>query len=101
MKKIIMMSGLLFVAFVSKAATISHVKEKENEIASYQISKVEIKKQKDPAVQCTVSLKGSLFLGFLAVEVTCSGTGTTCQQATEKAAACLQESIKAVKQLLD
>ena len=97
------MSGFLFAAFITKAEKISQVQEGKVRIETHQdFKKLLTSKQEEiDAVQCTVTLKGSIFLGFLGIEVSCSGTATTCQQATEKAATCLQEAIKTVKQVLD
>lgn len=46
---------------------------------------------------CTVTLKASVFLGFFSIEVSCSGTGSTCQIATQKATSCLNTAINTVK----
>lgn len=97
------MSGLLLYAFITKAETSSYVKKENDQVKTHQVFQgIGLIREEEPkAVQCTVSLKGSVYLGLFSIEITCSGTGTTCQQATEKAATCLQEAIKAVKQVLD
>ena len=97
------MSSLLFVAFLTKAETAGYVKEEKEQIKKHQVVQAigSVSEEETNALLCTVSLKGSVYLGLFAIEVTCTGTGTTCQQATEKAASCLQEAIKAVKQVLD
>ena len=46
---------------------------------------------------CTVTLKASVFMGFFSIEVSCSGTGSTCQIATQKATSCLNTAINTVK----
>jgi hypothetical protein len=46
---------------------------------------------------CTITLKASVFLGFFSIEVSCSGTGSTCQIATQKATSCLNTAINTVK----
>lgn len=97
------MSGLLFAAFITKAATTSKVQEGKVKIETHQECKNLISGlyEETDAGLCTVTLKGSLFLGFIGIEVSCTGTAASCQQATEKAASCLQEAIKTVKQVLD
>ncbi len=46
---------------------------------------------------CTVTLKASVFMGFFSIEVSCSGTGATCQIATQRASSCLSTAINTVK----
>jgi len=46
---------------------------------------------------CTVTLKASVFMGFFSIEVSCSGTGSTCQIATQRASSCLSTAINTVK----
>jgi len=46
---------------------------------------------------CTVTLKASVFMGFFSIEVSCSGTGATCQIATQKATSCLSTALNTVK----
>ncbi len=46
---------------------------------------------------CTVTLKASVFMGFFSIEVSCSGTGATCQIATQRASSCLSTALNTVK----
>ena len=46
---------------------------------------------------CTVTLKASVFMGFFSIEVSCSGTGATCQIATQRASSCLTTALNTVK----
>lgn len=46
---------------------------------------------------CIVTLKASVFMGFFSIEVSCSGTGASCQIATQRASSCLSTAINTVK----
>lgn len=49
---------------------------------------------------CTVTLKGTVSTGVFSLEVSCSNTSATCEQATKDAASCLTAAIKITKEIL-
>jgi len=51
-------------------------------------------------VPCTVTVKGTVDLGPVAVEVSCSITASTCPDASVQAAACLKSSLAVVSSVI-
>lgn len=48
---------------------------------------------------CSVTLKGTLDLGPLEAEVSCTTTAATCSEATTKAASCLKAAMNTVRSI--
>ena len=49
---------------------------------------------------CTVTMKGSLNAGVFSVEVSCTATASTCDQAASKATSCLSTAIRRARQAI-
>lgn len=56
--------------------------------------------QRDGSLPCTVTLRGSVDLGPVEAEVTCTTSAETCQEAAVKAAGCLKSAITLVRSIL-
>ena len=96
-------------AMISQAAVSSNVVRKSNDALSYFIKDIHAETKSElseetPTIKiaetCTVILKGIVNGGLFSVEVSCSSTASTCDQATVKAANCLNAAIKRARQLL-
>jgi hypothetical protein len=52
------------------------------------------------AESCTVTMKGSINGGVFSVEVSCTASASTCDQAASKATSCLTAAIRRARQTL-
>lgn len=85
MKKMILSAVLVLTVVLTHAAT--------NNVKTKMILQQE-------SLPCTVTLKGSVDLGPIEAEVTCTTSAETCQEATVKAASCLKSAINLVRSIL-
>ena len=109
MKKIILFSLLLTTVLMSQANVISNYNAghkpgfKVGKSTLENISKIETIKSPvkvNSAESCTVTMKGSINGGVFSVEVSCSATASTCDQAASKATTCLSAAIRRARQTL-
>jgi hypothetical protein len=91
MKKIILSVSLMFFAFMTQAAETVNLKNN----LSPQINSVN-----SQWAPCTVTAKGTVDLGPIAVEVSCSVTAGSCPDASAQAAACLKSSLATVSSVI-
>ena len=103
MKRIILFAFLVTTVLVSQASVISNSKNGHNPGFSIgkstleKFNKIEISKSLgnvNSAENCTVTMKGSINGGVFTVEVSCSATASTCDQAASKATNCLSTAIR-------
>ena len=91
MKKMILSMSLILFAFMTQAAETKYLKNhcsSQNDL------------YKTILLPCTVIVKGSVDLGPVAVEVSCTVTGNTCPEASAQAAACLKSSLATVSSVI-
>ena len=91
MKKIILSVSMVLFAFMTQAA---ETKSMKNHFTP-----------KDPLhmfqeAPCTVTAKGSIDLGPVAVEVSCTVTANSCPDASLQAATCLKSSLATVSSVI-
>jgi hypothetical protein len=91
MKKIILSMSMVLFAFMTQAAERAHQK---NHFLPETISST------NAIAPCTVTVKGSVDLGPVAVEVSCTVTSSTCPDASVQAAACLKSSLAIVSSVI-
>lgn len=91
MKKIILSVSLILFAFMTQAAETKNLK---NHFLTQDPFAIEA------MVPCTVTVKGTVDLGPVAVEVSCSITASTCPEASVQAAACLKSSLAVVSSVI-
>jgi hypothetical protein len=91
MKKIILSVSLVLFAFMTQAA---ETKNSKNHLSTQ--SNIE----NPQLVPCTVTVKGTVDLGPVAVEVSCTITASTCPDASVQAAACLKSSLATVSSVI-
>jgi hypothetical protein len=91
MKKIILSVSLILFAFMSQAAETKNSKNHCSPQNPFAIGAM---------VPCTVTVKGTVDLGPVAVEVSCSITASTCADASVQAAACLKSSLAVVSSVI-
>lgn len=84
------MSLMLF-AFMTQAAENVNLK---NHFITNTIS------ENPEVLPCTVTVKGSVDLGPVAVEVSCTITASTCPDASVQAATCLKSSLAVVSSVI-
>lgn len=109
MKKIIMLVSFVSAAFISQAAVNPKVATPGDGLSDYfstsMFSEVKTILDADSPDQstnqaCTVTLKGTVNTGIFSIEVSCSSTSATCEQATKTAASCLSAAIRTTKEIL-
>lgn len=50
--------------------------------------------------ECSVTMRGMIDLGPIAVEVSCTTTASTCDQATTKALSCLKSAMSTMRTII-
>jgi hypothetical protein len=92
MKKFILSVSMVLFAFMTQAAETKNLKNQfssqPNNIQSFLMA------------PCTVTAKGTVDLGPVAVEVSCSVTASTCPEASVQAATCLKASLATVSSVI-
>ena len=99
MKRLIIVLCFLATGLMSLAAEKSGIKN-HSDFSMFGDVNTHVDQQALDLAQldnCTVTLKASVFMGFFSIEVSCSGTGATCQIATQRASSCLSTAINTVK----
>jgi hypothetical protein len=56
--------------------------------------------EKSVQPDCSVTMKGMIDLGPIAVEVSCTTTASTCDQATSKALTCLKSAMTTMRTII-
>jgi hypothetical protein len=92
MKKIILSVSMMLFAFITQAA--------ENKYMKNQFSSQQNQSQSLLMAPCTVTAKGTVDLGPVAVEVSCSVTASSCPEASVQAATCLKASLSTVSSVI-
>lgn len=96
-------------AFISQAAVNPQMANPKEELSGYFLKSMlsEVKTILDidtpgPSKNqvCTVTLKGTISTGVFSIEVSCSSTSSTCEEATKTAASCLSTAVKTTKEIL-
>lgn len=96
-------------AFISQAAVNPKIATLNDGLSDYSstsmFSEVKDMSNLDSPEQlsnqaCTVTLKGTVNTGIFSIEVSCSSTSSTCEQATKTAASCLTAAIRTTKEIL-
>ena len=109
MKKIILFAFLVTTVLMSQASVISNSNTRLKPGFSIGKSTVgkfnKIETIKSPgnvssAENCTVTMKGSINGGVFTIEVGCTATASTCDQAASKATSCLSAAIRKARQSL-
>ena len=102
MKKVIMLMSFVLAAFMSHAAENEKSIQK-NEV-DQQVKTIKAIDQnvndQDFNALCTVTLKGTVHGGIFSVEVSCTNTAETCEQATKLSTTCLSAAAKTVKEII-
>lgn len=91
MKKIILSTSMMLFAFMTQASASTNQK---NHFPP------PITSPAHAIAPCTVTVKGGIDLGPVAVEVSCTVTASTCTDASVQAAACLKSSLAIVSNVI-
>lgn len=96
MKKMILSIVVMLTAFLSQAAEpSSHERGKDSE------SMIRVTNIENPfAAECSVTMKGTINLGPIDAEVSCTTTAPTCNKATMMAVNCLSAAVKTVRAII-
>lgn len=96
-------------AFMSQAAVNPKIANPKEELSGYFLKNMlsEVKTVLDTDTPgpsknqaCTVTLKGTISTGVFSIEVSCTSTETSCEQATKIAASCLSTAVKTTREIL-
>jgi hypothetical protein len=102
MKKVIMLMSFAFAAFMSHAA--DNEKSLKNDLKDQQVKSIKMLEPKADDQQknalCTVTLKGIVSAGVFSVEISCTNSAESCEQATKLSASCLTAALKTVRDII-
>jgi hypothetical protein len=100
MKKVILLVSFAFAAFMSHAA--DNEKSLKNDVKDQQVNSIKMfepKADKKNAL-CSVTLKGVVNAGVFSVEISCTNSAESCEQATKLSASCLTAALKTVRDIM-
>ena len=102
MKIVLMLMSFVFAAFMSHAA--DNEKSIQKDAVNQQVKTINAVdqnvKDQDFNALCTVTLKGIVHGGVFSVEVSCTNTADSCEQATKLSTTCLSAAVKTVRDIL-
>jgi uncharacterized protein with FMN-binding domain len=102
MKKVILLVSFAFAAFMSHAA--DNEKSLKNDVKDQQVKSIKMLESKTDDQQksalCSVTLKGVVNAGVFSVEISCTNSAESCEQATKLSASCLTAALKTVKDII-
>lgn len=102
MKRMIMSIAMILTVFLSQAAE-SKTFEKEKDIVTVS-SMSNVDRLSNQAElekgECSVTMKGTIDLGPIEAEVSCTTTASTCQKATMLAVSCLSAAVRTVRTII-
>lgn len=102
MKRMFMSITMVLTAFLSQAAeTKSFEKERYMDaLNSISIAEQQFNDEVLDYTDCSVTMKGTIDLGPIEAEVSCTTTASTCQKATMMAISCLSAAVKTVRAIV-
>jgi hypothetical protein len=96
MKRIIVLVVVMLTAFLSQAAEPSSLERGKDSESRIRVANIE-----NPfAAECSVTMKGTINLGPIEAEVSCTTTAPTCNKATMMAVNCLSAAVKTVRAMI-
>ncbi len=102
MKKVILLVSFAFAAFMSHAA--DNEKSLKNDAKDQQVNSIKMLEPKADDQQknalCSVTLKGVVNAGVISVEISCTNSAESCEQATKLSASCLTAALKTVRDII-
>lgn len=89
-----------FAAFMSHAA--DNEKSLKNDVKDQQVNSIKMFKPKADKKNalCSVTLKGVVNAGVFSVEISCTNSAESCEQATKLSASCLTAALKTVRDIM-
>ena len=97
-----MLMSFAFAAFMSHAA--DNEKSLKNDLKDQQVKSIKMLEPKADDQQknalCTVTLKGIVSAGVFSVEISCTNSAESCEQATKLSASCLTAALKTVRDII-
>ena len=102
MKKVILSVAMMFAAFLTQAAVGKQVEEVTFKSGEEKVSTVYRGEEASPGKEavCTITMKGTINLGPIEAEVSCTTTATTCEAATVRAIGCLSAAMRTVRTVI-
>lgn len=102
MKKLILSAAMMFAAFLTQAAVGKQIEEVKFKSGEEKLSIVDwgdkVSSEKDAL--CTITMKGTIDLGPIEAEVSCTTSATTCEAATVSAISCLSAALRTVRTVI-
>jgi hypothetical protein len=102
MKKVILLVSFAFAAFMSHAA--DNEKSFKNDVKDQHVKSIKMLESKTDDQQksalCSVTLKGVVNAGVFSVEISCTNSAESCEQATKLSASCLTAALKTVRDIM-
>lgn len=108
MKKMILSAALMMAAFLSQAAihhaltpllkSVGAIVHPANE--DHQPFGVHPANEDQQFKLCSVTMKGSIDLGAFEVEISCTTSAATCQEATTMALSCIKSAVRTARTIL-
>ena len=100
MKKVILLVSFAFAAFMSHAA--DNEKSLKNDVRDQQVNSIKMFEPKADKKSglCSVTLKGVVNAGVFSVEISCTNSAESCEQATKLSASCLTAALKTVRDIM-
>lgn len=94
--------AMVLTAFLSQAAESKSVEKETNVVAVSSMSNADqlFNQVALDKGECSVTMKGTIDLGPIEAEVSCTTTASTCQKATMLAVSCLSAAVKTVRSII-
>ncbi len=102
MKRMILSIVMMLTAFLSQAAEPSSLERAKDSVSRITVTNIEHQMgvENSVAVECSVTMKGTINLGPIEAEVSCTTTAPTCNKATTMAVNCLSAAVKTVRTIM-
>jgi len=102
MKKVILSVAMMFAAFLTQAAVGKQAEEVKFKSGEVKMKIVDDHGERSAIkdAECSVTLKGTIDLGPIEAEVSCTTTASTCDAATVSAVNCLSAAMKTVRMVI-
>lgn len=102
MKRMIMSIAMILTAFLSQAAESKSFEKGKDIVTVNSISNADqlFNQAELDKGECSVTMKGTIDLGPIEAEVSCTTTASTCQKATMLAVSCLSAAVRTVRTVI-
>ena len=94
--------AMILTAFLSQASEFKSVEKEKNVVAVSSMSNTDqlFNHAELDKGECSVTMKGTIDLGPIEAEVSCTTTASTCDKATMLAVSCLSAAVRTVRTII-